>query len=302
MISSGNDYRKYLEPEVISKLKTLDLKARFIVEGFMVGLHKSPYHGFSAEFSEHRPYMQGDSIKNIDWKVFAKRDKYFIKQFEEETNLISHIFLDVSKSMNYKSSGSVTKLEYAITLAASLLYIIINQQDAAGLVVYSDVIQNYLPPKSNKIYMKKLFTELANVKPSGATNTSECLKSVLDKIKKRGLVIIISDFFDDPESVISAIKKFHYKKNEVIVFQIVDPAEKDFSFDRDAVFKDLETGEEMTTLPYQIQKSYIEAFNEFTNKIKKECRSFGVEYNLISTADPFDKALFSYFTKRMRLN
>ncbi len=302
MISSGNDYRKYLEPEVISKLKTLDLKARFIVEGFMVGLHKSPYHGFSAEFSEHRPYMQGDSIKNIDWKVFAKRDKYFIKQFEEETNLISHIFLDVSKSMNYKSSGSVTKLEYAITLAASLLYIIINQQDAAGLVVYSDVIQNYLPPKSNKIYMKKLFTELANVKPSGATNTSECLKSVLDKIKKRGLVIIISDFFDDPESVISAIKKFHYKKNEVIVFQIVDPAEKDFSFERDAVFKDLETGEEMTTLPYQIQKSYIEAFNEFTNKIKKECRSFGVEYNLISTADPFDKALFSYFTKRMRLN
>ncbi len=302
MISTGNDYRKYLEPEVISKLKTLDLKARFIVEGFMVGLHKSPYHGFSAEFSEHRPYMQGDSIKNIDWKVFAKRDKYFIKQFEEETNLISHIFLDVSKSMNYKSSGSVTKLEYAITLAASLLYIIINQQDAAGLVVYSDIIQNYLPPKSNKIYMKKLFTELANVKPSGATNTSECLKSVLDKIKKRGLVIIISDFFDDPESVISAIKKFHYKKNEVIVFQIVDPAEKDFSFDRDAVFKDLETGEEMTTLPYQIQKSYIEAFNEFTNKIKKECRSFGVEYNLISTADPFDKALFSYFTKRMRLN
>ena len=302
MISSGNDYRKYLEPEVISKLKTLDLKARFIVEGFMVGLHKSPYHGFSAEFSEHRPYMQGDAIKNIDWKVFAKRDKYFIKQFEEETNLISHIFLDVSKSMNYKSSGSVTKLEYAITLAASLLYIIINQQDAAGLVVYSDVIQNYLPPKSNKIYMKKLFTELANVKPSGATNTSECLKSVLDKIKKRGLVIIISDFFDDPESVISAIKKFHYKKNEVIVFQIVDPAEKDFSFERDAVFKDLETGEEMTTLPYQIQKSYIEAFNEFTNKIKKECRSFGVEYNLISTADPFDKALFSYFTKRMRLN
>ena len=302
MISTGNDYRKYLEPEVISKLKTLDLKARFIVEGFMVGLHKSPYHGFSAEFSEHRPYMQGDSIKNIDWKVFAKRDKYFIKQFEEETNLISHIFLDVSKSMNYKSSGSVTKLEYAITLAAALLYIIINQQDAAGLVVYSDVIQNYLPPKSNKIYMKKLFTELANVKPSGATNTSECLKSVLDKIKKRGLVIIISDFFDDPESVISAIKKFHYKKNEVIVFQIVDPAEKDFSFDRDAVFKDLETGEEMTTLPYQIQKSYIEAFNEFTNKIKKECRSFGVEYNLISTADPFDKALFSYFTKRMRLN
>lgn len=296
------DFRKYLDPVVISKLKTLELRARMVVEGFMVGLHRSPYHGFSVEFSEHRPYMQGDSLKNIDWKVYAKSEKFFIKQYEEETNLISHIFVDVSRSMDYKHTANVTKLDYAITLAAALAYVMIDQQDSVGLAIYSDKIHSYLPPKSNRVYLKTLLTALDQIEPGGITSTSKCLDSVAEKIKKRGLTIIISDFFDDMNSILTALKHIHFKKNEVIVFQILDPIEKSFGFDRDAIFVDLETNEQMTTQPYQIQRAYQEAMNEYLNKFKSECLNFGIEYNLIDTSQPFDKALMSYFAKRSKLN
>jgi uncharacterized protein (DUF58 family) len=246
--------------------------------------------------------MQGDSMKNIDWKVYAKSEKFFIKQFEEETNLISHIFVDASKSMNYKHSGKITKLDYAATLAAALSYIMINQQDSVGLAVYSDKILNYLPPKSNRVYLKTLLTALSQIKAEGTTGTSKSLNEVADKLKKRGLTIIISDFFDDPDSIISALKQIHYRKNEVIVFQILDPVERTFGFDRDSIFVDLETGEEMTTQPHHIQHAYREAMNEYLNKLKSECLNFGIEYNLIETSQPFDKALMSYFAKRSKLH
>lgn len=296
------DYKKYLNPEVIAGLKTLELRARMIVEGFMVGLHKSPYHGFSVEFAEHRPYMQGDSLKNIDWKVYAKSEKYFIKQFEEETNLISHIFLDCSRSMKFKHLGKVSKLDYAINLAAALSYILINQQDSVGLAIYSDEIKSYLPPKSNKVYLKTILTQLAQVKAEGQTETYKALNLVADKIKKRGLTIIISDFFDDIESTISALKKIHFKKNEVIVFQILDPTEKNFGFDSDSIFIDLETDEKITSQPHHIQKAYHDSMNEFISKLKKECLNLGIDYNLIETNQSFDKALLSYFAKRQKLN
>jgi len=298
----SQNYKKYLDPSVVSKLRSIELKAKFVVEGFMVGLHKSPYHGFSVEFSEHRAYNQGDPIRNIDWKVYGKSERYYIKQYEEETNLICNIILDVSKSMDYKQSGKITKLEYGSTLAAALIYLMLQQQDSVGLSLYSDKIETYLPPKSSRVYLRPLLQALDSAKASNKTQTAGCLHSVAEKIKKRGLVIIISDFFDEPESVISAIKHFHFKKNEVIVFQILDPVERSFSFGRDAIFVDKETGEEMTTQPYQIQKAYQSAMNDFIEKIKGECRSFGVEYNLIETNTPFDKALFSYFKKRSRLN
>lgn len=296
------DLKEYLAPSLISKLKTLELKARTVVEGFMVGLHRSPYHGFSVEFSEHRPYMQGDSLKNVDWKVYAKSERYVIKQYEEETNLICNIFIDVSKSMDYKGGGSISKIEYAKTLAASLAYLMINQQDAVGLAVFSDKIHNYLPPKSNRVYLNTILTTLSRITATGATSTAECLKTVTEKIKKRGLTIIISDFFDEPESVIAALKHIHFKKNEVVVFQIIDPLEKTFGFDRDAVFVDLETNEQMTTQPYQIKKAYQDSMNQFLYKLKNDCLNFGIEYNLIDTNQPFDKALMSYFAKRMKLN
>ena len=302
MSVSTQNYRKNLDPALISKLNSLELKARTVVEGFKVGLHRSPYHGFSVEFSEYRQYMQGDPIKNIDWKVYGKSDKFFIKKFEEETNLISHINLDVSASMDYKSEGVITKLEYASILAASLSYIMIQQQDAVGLSLYSDRIENYIPPKATKINLQTLLKSIDNISASNKTETANCLNSIAEKIKKRGLVIIISDFFDSIDSVLSALKHFHYKKNEVIVFQILDPIEKSFAFGRDAIFIDKETRDEMTTQPHLIQKAYQEAMREFISKLKSECLNNRIEYNLIDTTTPFDKALFSYFKKRIRLN
>ena len=302
MAVKSQDYKKFLDPLVISKLKTLELRARMVVEGFKVGLHRSPYHGFSVEFSEHRPYMQGDALKNVDWKVFAKSEKYFIKQYEEETNLICNVFVDISKSMNYKHTAKITKLEYATILAAALAYVMIDQQDSVGLAIYSDKIHSYLPPKSNRVYLRTILSALDKIKPEGATATSRCLDSVADKIKKRGLTIIISDFFDDIDSILIALKHIHYKKNEVIVFQVLDPIEKNFGFDSDSIFVDVETGEQITTQPHQIQRAYQEAMSEYLNKLKSECLNFGIEYNLIDTSQPFDKALVSYFAKRAKLN
>ena len=206
-----------------------------------------------------------------------------------------------SPSMTFASAGRISKLEYASQLAASLSYLMLKQKDAVSLSVYADKIKKYLPPNSSRIYLKEIISVLSKIVPDSNTNTSFCLNQISDKITKRGLVVIISDFFDNPEKVISAVKKFRFYKNEVIVFQILDPVERNFSFQKDAIFKDLETGEEITTQPYQIQKSYRDAMDTFLNKIKSECLRNGVEYNLIDTSTPFDKALFTYLQKRSKL-
>ncbi len=295
------DSKKYLDPAIVSKLNSLELKARMVVEGFIVGLHKSPYHGFSVEFSEHRPYMQGDNLKTVDWKVYGKTERYFIKQFEEETNLKSYILLDTSKSMDYASKDNIKKLEYGLILAASLSYMMLKQQDAVGISLYAEKINEYLPPKASRIYLHEILKTLNRAEASSKTNTAESLNEIADKINRRGLVVIISDLFDEISSVIKALKHFSYKNNEVIVFQIVDPLERSFAFGRDAVFKDMETEEEITTQPYQIQKSYRDAMNEFIDRIKTECRNSNIEYNLLDTSFSFDKALFSYLQKRKKL-
>ena len=296
------DYNNYLDPKIISRIGSLDLRARLVVEGFMVGLHKSPYHGFSVEFSQHRPYMQGDNLRSVDWRVFGKTEKYYIKQYEEETNLRSYIILDSSKSMGYSSHDNISKLDYASTLVAALSYMMIKQQDAISLTIYADEIKKHLPPKSSNSYLQQVLKELVTLKASSKTNTSEALNKVAEKIKRRGLVIIISDFFDDVDKTLNAIKHFAHQKNEVIIFQILDPMERTFGFGKDAIFKDLETDEELTTQPYQIQKAYQQAMNEFTNKIKRECLNSNFDYNLLDTSVPFDKALFSYIQKRSRLH
>lgn len=295
------DYKTLLDPSFISKLNSLELKARMVVEGFMVGMHKSPYHGFSVEFSEHRAYMQGDNLKDVDWKVFGKTERFFIKQYEEETNLRSYIFLDSSNSMSYASNNNISKLDYSITLTAALSYLMIHQQDAVGLTLYAEKINKFLPPKSSRAYLQEILKNLVNVQASEKTNTAESLSEGAEKLKRRGLVVIISDFFDDINSVLRALKHFSYKKNEVIVFQVLDPMEKTFSFGKDAIFKDLETGDELTTQPYQIQKAYREAMKEFTERIKTDCLNSNIDYNLIETSDPYDKALLRYIQKREKL-
>lgn len=296
-----NNYRKYLNPSIVSKLNSLELKTRSIVEGFIVGLHKSPYHGFSAEFSEHRAYMQGDSIKNIDWKVFGKSDKYYIKQYEEETNLISHIILDSSSSMGFSKDGNVTKLEYGKMLAASLAYLMLKQQDAVGLATFSQKPEQYIAPKTFKTHVNNVLQILEKTSAKGKTNVSVCLNHLAEKIKKRGIIILISDFFDDSDKIIKSLKMFRYKKNEVIVFQILDPAEKNFSFSDEVKFVDMETAEKIRTQPFQIQQSYKKIFSEYLQKIEAACLANKIEYNLITTDLYFDKALISYYNKRSRL-
>lgn len=296
-----SDVKEILKPSLIAKLKTLEIKARTVVEGFMVGYHKSPYHGFSVEFSQHRPYMQGDSIKNLDWKVFAKSERYYIKQYEEETNLIAHIIIDSSKSMDYMNEGEITKFDYSKILAASFAYLLLKQQDAVGLAIYSDSLKSYLRPKSKRTYLRQILAELENLQPDSTTETSKSINSIVENIRTRGLVIIISDFLDDANKVLEALKKFYYKKNEVIIFHVLDPIEKSFGFGKDSIFVDLETNEELKTQPIQIQQAYMNAMNQYLLTLKNGCAKYGFDYNLIDTKTSFDTALMSFFKKRTKL-
>ncbi len=295
------EYRKYLDPKVVSKLSNLELIARLVVEGFIVGLHKSPYHGFSVEFSEHRQYSPGDETRYIDWKVYGRTDKYFIKQFEEETNLRAYIILDASRSMAYSSGDNITKFEYACYLAGALSYLIMMQRDAVGLVIYDEGIRKFLPPRSVRSYLDLILSELENTKPGNRTNTAKSLHLVAERIKRRGLVIVLSDLLDEQNEVISAFKHFKHKKNELIVFQILDPMERNFSFNVDALFKDMETSEKVMTQSLYVQKSYREAIDEFIKRYKLECLVNGIDYELMDTATPFDVALFRYLSKRREL-
>jgi uncharacterized protein (DUF58 family) len=295
------DYRRFLQPEVIAQLENIELKARLVVEGFITGLHRSPYHGFSVEFAEHRQYRSGDEIRHIDWKIFGRTDKYYIKQFEEETNLRSMIAVDSSASMKFASKGQISKFEYGSYLAAALGYMLIKQRDAVGLALYDTEIRTFLPPRSKQSYIHEILKSLDSTVPANETGTAGALDRIAERIERRGLVIIISDFFDEPESVINALKHFRHRNHEVLAFQILDPREIDFKFGPGATFRDMETGEEMITQPFQIQKAYSKAVSNFVGRLKKECHEHNIDYHLISTADPFDKALRDYLTKRNRM-
>ncbi len=279
----------------------MELRARLVVEGFITGLHKSPYHGFSVEFAEHRQYMPGDEIRHIDWKIYGRTDRYYIKQYEEETNLKAYIVLDTSRSMSYASPGQISKAEYGSYLAAALAFMMVKQQDAVGLTLFDEQITGYLPPRATRGYLRQLLITLQKIQPSGRTGAGRSLHQVADRIRRRGLVIIISDLLDDPASVIAALKHFRHKKNEVIVMHLLDPLERTFAFGADALFKDVETAETMMTQPWHIQQSYREAMAAFLERYKRECRENYVDYVLMDTQTPFDKALTEYLAKRSRL-
>ena len=293
-------YRQFLNPDVISKLKSMELKARLVVEGFITGLHKSPYHGFSVEFAEHRQYMPGDSIRDIDWKVYAKSDRYYVKEFEEETNLKSYILLDASASMSFTSSR-ITKFAYAANLAAALAYLMLTQRDAAGLVTFDERIRTFVPPKSASVHLHALLTTLAGVAPASGTDAGLALHEMAERIKRRGLIIVLSDLWDDPARVLTGLKHFRHRKHEVIVFHILDPAERDFTFADEALFKDMETGEEISTLPWQIRSEYQRTMGEHIGRFRRDCRQAFIDYVPLDTSVPYDQALFSYLGKRGRL-
>ena len=291
---------KYLSAEVISSISPLSLKARLLVEGLIVGMHKSPYHGFSVEFSEHRPYNSGDEIRNIDWKIWGKTDKYFVKEYEEETNLLSHIILDQSNSMSY-SSSSITKLEYAKILAASLAYLMLKQQDGVGITLFDSKIRSLIQPKSKSSHIKSLFSIMENISPGPDTNIGDILHVSAESIKKRGLIIIISDFLDDLESIISGIKHYRYKGHEVILFHILDEKELNLNFTERTKFIDLETKQEITTDPWHIKKDYKKEMNKFCSDLKRSCRQNKVDYTLLNTNKPIEAALFDYLLKRKNI-
>ncbi len=294
-------YQQYLNPEIVSKLKGMEIRARMVVEGFIAGLHKSPYHGFSVEFAEHRQYMPGDNIRDIDWKVYAKSDRYYIKQFEEETNLKAYLLLDCSASMAYKSGDRITKMDYARLLCGALSYMMLKQRDAVGLVTFDEKIRRYIPPRSKSGHLHVLLNELARQAPSDKTDITSTLHEMAERIKRRGLVIILSDLLDDAGKIISGLKHFRYNKHEVIVFHILDPRERDFAFPSEAIFKDMETGEELTTLPYQIKGHYARAVSDFSEEIAAACRQSRIDYHPVDTSMPFDKALYAFLAKRERL-
>jgi uncharacterized protein (DUF58 family) len=279
----------------------MELRARLVVEGFITGLHKSPYHGFSVEFAEHRQYMPGDEIKHIDWKIYGKTDRYYIKQYEEETNLKAYIVLDASRSMAYASKGNLPKIRYASFLVAALSYMMIKQQDAVGLAVYDEAVNTYLPPHATKSYLRQILIALEKVQAGRKTGGGRSLHQIADRIKRRGLVVVVSDLLDNPDEIIAALKHFRHKKNEVIVMHILDPLERTFAFDTDAEFKDMETAEQLMTQPWQIKRAYQETMATFLERYKRECRENYIDYVLLDTATPYDVALFKYLNKREML-
>jgi uncharacterized protein (DUF58 family) len=289
-----------LKPETVSSLSNLNLIARLVVEGFMTGLHKSPYHGFSVEFAEHRQYMPGDDIKHVDWKVYAKTDRYYVKQFEEETNLKAYLLLDSSASMSY-ASGRISKHRYATFLAAALAYLMIKQRDSVGLLTFDEDIRSFLPPRSMTSYLNRVLSELENTHCGNKTKVASAFHQLAERIQRRGLIIILSDLMDDPDQVFSGLKHFRHNKHEVIVFHILDPLERSFDFGSAATFEDLETGEKMPTEPWHIRSDYRALMESFIQDYKRKCREHRIDYVLLETSEPFDHALLRYLSRRKKI-
>jgi uncharacterized protein (DUF58 family) len=298
----AGDYRRFLQPHVVSRLANMELRARLVVEGFITGMHRSPYHGFSVEFAEHRQYMPGDAIRHIDWKLYGKTDRFYVKQYEEETNLKAYLLLDTSASMGFASEGQMTKLAYGSYLAAALSYLMIKQQDAVGLGVFDARLTSYLPPHATRAYLRQILLALERVGPGGTSETGKALHQVAERIRRRGLIVVISDLLDDPRTILAALKHFRHKKNEVLVLHVLDPLERSFAFGEAGMFEDLETRERLTTLPWQIRRAYQGAMAEFVERYRRECRENMVDYVLLDTRTPFDTALAEYLGKRSRLH
>ncbi|MBL7959540.1 DUF58 domain-containing protein [bacterium] len=278
----------------------MEIKARLVVEGFITGLHKSPYHGFSVEFAEHRQYMPGDEIRSIDWKVYGRTSRYYVKRYEEETNLKTYILLDTSGSMTFTSSA-ITKLEYSSYLAASLAYLMIHQKDATGLVLFDKKIRKYMPPRATMGYLRVLEENLQNIRDHEDTDLAPTLHEIAERIKRRGLIILISDLFDDPQKIMAGLKHFRHRRHEVIVFHVLDPQERELAYSGDVVFEDIETKERISTQPWHIRSSYREQMQAFIESYRKECRENKIDYVLLDTRTSFDVALLEYLTQRSKI-
>jgi len=289
----------YLDPTTIARLGSLDLKARTIVEGFLSGLHRSPFKGFSVEFAEYRQYLPGDDLATLDWKVYARTDRHFVKKFEEETNLDCHILLDVSASMGY-ASGGITKLQYGSFLAAALAYLMNRQRDAVGLIAFDDKIVSLLPASARAGHLTSVLVSLERLTLGARTNVAKPLRDLAEAIRKKGLVVLISDLLDEPARVLEGLKHFKYRGTEVIVFQVLDPAELRFPFEHAARFRDMETADEVLAVPSAVRDRYLQAIGDLQERYKRELQLAGIDYVMLDTSVPLETGLMSYLLTRRR--
>jgi uncharacterized protein (DUF58 family) len=291
-----------LDPAVVAKLAHLDVRARLVVEGFIAGMHRSPFHGFSVEFAEHRPYMPGDPLKNMDWKVWARSDRYLVKQYTEETNLRCHLLLDLSGSMAFQSKrAAMSKFEYARSLSAALAYLMIQQQDAVGAMLFADHPLAYVPPRAVRSHLDALLKTFASARPQGKTKLGPVLHELAERIKRRGLIVLCSDLWDEPAEVLKGLQHFHHRHHEVVVFHVLDPDEIEFPYSDTTTFVDSETGERLTTEPWEIARRYRERLEAWSDVYRRQCREQRMDYVRIDTRTPFDQALLAYLEKRARL-
>lgn len=304
-----------LNPDILTQLAPLELKARTIVEGFISGLHRSPYHGFSVEFAEHRPYNQGDDFKHLDWKVYGKTERFYVKRYEAETNLRAHVVLDVSSSMYFKHFAEWSKLRYAVHYAAALMYMMHRQRDACGLVLFDDKIEANFPVKSSYSHLRLLYSQLEDQlgdevekarekKPSAS---AAALHKLAESLKKRSLVVILTDLFenvDNHDALISALRHLRHQKHEVLLFNVLEHrSERELDFpDGKFIFEDMETGSELEVIPAQVKEDYRKKVKEYTHNFKIACSEAGVDFEEIDTQSSFDLALLAYLNKRKRLS
>lgn len=289
---------KYLKPEVIRQVARLDLRAKFIVEGFISGLHASPFHGFSVEFSEHRKYTAGDNISDIDWNVYAKTDRFYIKKFQAETNLNGYLAMDLSGSMGYTYRQELTKFEYGVSLAAALGYLMIHQQDPVGMMAFGTKVTQSLPPRSKRSQLGNILSMLAGLAPKGETDLGKSLMQIAGMLKHRSLVMLFSDLLGDPEPIKRAFHRLRHSGHDLIVFHILDEAEALFPFEGMLELEDNETNERLMVDAEGIKADYLEEVEKFREMYKKECLGARIDYVPLHTGMPFDKALMSYLLSR----
>ena len=290
---------KYLDPKVLNRVDRLELAARLVVEGFMAGQHRSPYHGFSVEFAQHREYTQGDDLRHLDWKILAKANRYYIKQYEVETNFIAHILHDASESMLYGSSGApMNKLEYANHLTAALSYLIVSQTDSVGVAIFNEGLQKLLEPKQSMPQIHRICHELENVKPAKKTDVGRIMGEFSERIRRRGIVVLVSDLLDKPERIMDGLNRLRFARHEVLVFHILDPYELNFPFDGNIKFVGLEGYAPLFCQPRMLRKGYLEVLNRHILAVKTACEKNNVDYVLINTAQPLEIALQTFLQSR----
>lgn len=292
--------RGFLDPQVLARLGSLELKARVIVEGFLQGLHRSPFRGLSVEFAEYRPYLPGDDPRSVDWRLYGRTDRIYVKKFEQETNLPCHLLVDVSGSMDYGSAG-VTKLEYAVYLCAALAWLLTMQRDAVGLHAFDSEIVAEVPPATRPGQVRHLLATLDRLRPGRQSDLATPLNRLAARIVRRGLVVLVSDLLDDPPAVLEALRHLRFRGMEVVVFHVIDPAERTFPFDGPVRLRDVETGREVLTVPRAVREEYLKRFEAARAAYEDGACRHGVDYFRLDTATPLEFALLDYFAARRRV-